>query len=88
MRWLGPLGLTLSYLSWSDLNDNARLPRRMFSSVIDLCNNSFLSGSPKLETLIHENLEMEDASSIHDVSVSSETAVSCMGAPVRVIRRN
>ncbi|PBK72092.1 hypothetical protein ARMSODRAFT_1082585 [Armillaria solidipes] len=70
MKQLGPLRLTLAHLSWPQLNDDARralsthafrninLGKSVFSSVVDLCD--FLHGSPELETLVLEGLNILD----------------------------
>ncbi|SJL01008.1 uncharacterized protein ARMOST_04322 [Armillaria ostoyae] len=72
MKQLGPLRLTLGDLPWSELNGGARralsthafrnikLEQSMFPSVADLCD--FLRGSHGLDTLIFEDLEIEDTS--------------------------
>ncbi|KAK0448234.1 hypothetical protein EV421DRAFT_2033240 [Armillaria borealis] len=57
MKQLGPLRLSLGDLPWSELNGGAR---SMFPSVADLCD--FLRGSHGLDTLIFEDLEIEDTS--------------------------
>ncbi|PBL01594.1 hypothetical protein ARMGADRAFT_1005117 [Armillaria gallica] len=70
MTQFGPLRLTLGHLPWSQLNGGARwalsthsfrnikLEQSTFPSVADLCD--FLRGSHELDTLILEDLEIED----------------------------
>ncbi|SJL01007.1 uncharacterized protein ARMOST_04321 [Armillaria ostoyae] len=70
MTQLGSLRLTLAHLSWPQLNDDTRralsmhafrninLGKSVFWSVADLC--EFLHGSPELETLVLEGLNILD----------------------------